>query len=149
MFLIGHRGNLDGPSPEFENQPNYLIGGLLHNNFHMEIDVWKQEGQLYLGHDSPTYKVNDDFIVNARFWCHAKNLDAFTHMLNNPLVHCFWHQEDDFVLTSRGFIWTYPDKELTPKSILVMPEMCNSDNVVPTAAGICSDFIRRYNSNDC
>ena len=36
--------------------------------------------------------------------------------------HYFWHQEDDFTLTSKNYIWTYPGKPYTPKSIIVMPE---------------------------
>ncbi len=145
MFLIAHRGNFEGPCPEYENCPKYLLEGLVTNNvFHMEIDVWKKNGQLYLGHNAPNYKVNDDFIVNSRFWCHAKNLEAFEHMLNRPLVHCFWHQEDDFVLTSRGYIWTYPGKTLTSKSIYVMPEQCGFEELPFEIAGICSDFINNY-----
>ena len=34
----------------------------------------------------------------------------------------FWHQQDDFTLTNRGYIWTYPGKCITPMSIMVMPE---------------------------
>ena len=142
-ILIAHRGNMDGPSPEYENKPNYVFGALRgYNDVHVEIDVWRIEGELLLGHDSPQHKINDDFLVDAKLWCHAKNMEVFEYMLNNPLVHCFWHQNDDFVLTSRGYIWTYPGKPLVEKSICVLPEQVNQD---PTpAVGICSDFIDRY-----
>ena len=141
-ILIAHRGNVEGPSPEYENKPNYVFGCLrAYDNIHVEIDVWRVDGELLLGHDSPQYSINDAFLVDARLWCHAKNLDAFEHMLNNPLVHCFWHQEDDFTLTSRGYIWTYPDMPLCEKSICVQPE---EDIKLPPVAGICSDFIGKY-----
>lgn len=146
MFLIAHRGNFEGPCPEFENRPSYLMSGLsVDREVHMEIDVWRKKGQLYLGHDFPQYKVNDDFIVNARFWCHAKNLDAFEYMLGSPLTHCFWHQNDDHVLTSRGYIWTFPGKRLGSRSICVMPETgVVSKEVLSEVAGVCTDFIGRY-----
>ena len=60
-------------------------------------------------------------------------------------IHCFWHQEDDFTLTSRGFIWTYPGKELTLKSICVLPE--STDNEIGECFGICSDVIKKYKQN--
>ena len=146
MFLIAHRGNFEGPCPEFENRPHYLMEGLDHSrDVHMEIDVWLKEGQLYLGHDYPQYKINDDFLINARFWCHAKNLPAFEYMLNNPIIHCFWHQNDDYVLTSRGYIWTFPGRNLGPQSICVMPEMqLVPQDALDKVAGICTDYIDRY-----
>ena len=52
-------------------------------------------------------------------------------------VHCFWHQEDDVTLTSKGYLWTYPNKQLTPKSIAVLPEGVIEEEI----AGFCSDFI--------
>jgi hypothetical protein len=57
-------------------------------------------------------------------------------------VHCFWHQKDDFTLTSRGYIWTYPNKEVVKNSIIVCKDLeetlqYSSINI----AGICSDFI--------
>ena len=141
-ILIAHRGNLEGPSVEYENNPNYVSGGLFaYPSLHAEIDVWFQKGDFFLGHDDPRYKINEDFLVNARLWCHAKNLPAFERMLSNPLIHCFWHQEDDFVLTSRGYIWTYPEKKLTPKSICVMPELWKEVPNTFGVAGVCSDFI--------
>ena len=59
----------------------------------------------------------------------------------------FWHQEDDFTLTSRGVIWTYPNKELTPKSICVLPERNNDNSLTmlpKELLGICSDYIVNY-----
>ena len=56
-------------------------------------------------------------------------------------VHCFWHQGDDYTLTSNGYIWTYPGKLLTTKSICVKP---NSIEEIKGCSGVCSDYIRRY-----
>jgi len=52
-------------------------------------------------------------------------------------IHCFWHQEDDVTLTSKGYLWTYSGKELTENSIAVLPEKKPDVEV----AGICSDYV--------
>jgi len=57
-------------------------------------------------------------------------------MLLNKNIHCFFHQEDDVTLTSKGYIWTYPNKQLTDKSIAVLPK----EKPIIEVAGICSDF---------
>ena len=149
-ILIAHRGNMEGPSPEYENKPNYIMGGLAaHHWLHCEIDVWAMGGEFFLGHDAPQHQVNEEFLVNARLWCHAKNLPALESMLKNPLIHCFWHQGDNFVVTSRGYIWTYPGEVLTPVSIWVLPEATSFAypyEGVPKYAGICSDYIERYHA---
>jgi len=75
-------------------------------------------------------------------WCHAKNLQAFEALLKVG-VHCFWHQEDDYTLTSKGIIWAYPGKAVTENSICVMPERFNSD-IDPNCLGICSDTVEHY-----
>jgi hypothetical protein len=134
---------MEGPDRGFENKPTYILGGLAaYAWLHCEIDVWLVEGQFFLGHDAPAYAVEEDFLVNARLWCHAKNTEAFDRMLKNPLIHCFWHQEDDVVLTSRGFLWTFPGKPLTRNSICVLPEESGQDP--EGCVGICSDFIWSY-----
>jgi hypothetical protein len=33
-------------------------------------------------------------------------------MLIKTKCHYFWHQEDDYTITSKGFIWVYPGKPL-------------------------------------
>lgn len=145
-ILIAHRGNIDRPAPEYENKPRYIAAALssYDQKLHCEIDVWYLHGEFYLGHDGPTYGINETFLMNARLWCHAKNLAAFEVMLKNPLIHCFWHQEDDFVLTSRGYIWTYPGKPLTSNSICVMPELSKEVQDLSNVAGICSDHLEKY-----
>jgi hypothetical protein len=63
--------------------------------------------------------------------------------LEKTNAHYFWHQEDDYTITSKGFIWTYPGKKLFLKSICVLPEKFNYEKIKCT--GICSDFIEKYN----
>jgi hypothetical protein len=55
-----------------------------------------------------------------------------------PHLNYFWHQEDNFTLTSQGYIWTYPDKDVTNKSIAVLVDKELAPDGV---AGVCSDYI--------
>ena len=142
MILISHRGNIDGKNPERENDPLYITKAI-QRGFDVEVDVWYKNGDLYLGHDKPQYRMPDlDFFKDGKLWCHAKNIEALHFMLNED-IHCFWHQGDDVTLTSKGYMWTYPGKQLTEKSICVKPEL--SDKKLKKVMGICSDFIERYN----
>ena len=142
MVLISHRGNMDGIYPEMENNPIY-IDRALKNGYDVEIDVWYEDGIWYLGHDKPQYKIDLDYLKNDKFWCHAKNIEALNRMLKED-IHCFWHQEDDVTLTSKGYMWTYPGKPLTDNSICVKPK--KNDKIMKKTFGICSDFIVYYNN---
>ena len=145
MILISHRGNLNGVSSR-ENRPGYIHKALW-QGFDVEIDVWYVDGEFWLGHDIPQYKIEENFLENPRLWCHAKNIDTLYKMTSNSLIHCFWHQDDDVTLTSRGYLWTYPGKQLTKKSICVLPEFEDKKSKVilpKNVAGICSDFIVRF-----
>ncbi|MEK6883118.1 MAG: hypothetical protein AABY22_26065 [Nanoarchaeota archaeon] len=131
-ILISHRANLDGRIIEKENNPDYIKSAIEY--FHVEIDVWNINNNWFLGHDKPQYKIGEIFLQNDKFYCHAKNLDAFNKMLDNKKIHCFWHQNDDYALTSKGFIWTYPKKQICEKSIIV------SNKLVRDCYGICTDY---------
>ena len=141
MKLIAHRGNLNGPRPDKENSPEYLLRAV-DNGYDCEVDVWVLDDDIWLGHDHPDYIVTKEFINNPAFWNHAKNLKALYYMLDNN-IRCFWHEGDERTLTSDGFIWTYPDKEVTDKSIICL--INNTDPIPDNCYGICSDWVSKYN----
>ena len=140
MILISHRGNLSGDNPELENSPKY-IWSALNSGFDVEIDVWFHDGDFWLGHDEPQYKVDVEFLINDKFWCHAKNIEALLEMKKYP-IHYFWHEEDTVALTSKNYVWAYPGKQPIKGSIAVMPE--RSDDDISVCKGICSDVIKKY-----
>lgn len=120
MIKIAHRGNINGPSHR-ENQPMYLADAIA-KGFDVEFDLWKIKDLLWLGHDGPQYLINDSFLIDtgANSWIHCKNLDALYYLNSTfPQLNYFWHQEDDHTLTSQGYIWTYPGKDVTPNSVIV------------------------------
>jgi hypothetical protein len=57
MLLIAHRGNINGPNIELENNPDYILN-TLKLGYDCEIDVWKINNKLLLGHDKPDYKID-------------------------------------------------------------------------------------------
>ena len=146
--FIAHRGNLFGPNPKLENKPSYIID-TLNNNYDVEIDIWYDNG-WWLGHDNPQYKINYKWINDKqqKLWIHCKNIEAlyrFSKNDNNIGINSpnyFWHQNDDCVLTSHNFIWTYPGKFLTKRSIAVLPETINNytKTQLKNCWGICSDY---------
>jgi hypothetical protein len=140
MIKISHRGNIYGPNKEQENKPEYIMKAI-NLGFDVEIDVWYDSNSFYLGHDSPDYKIDESFLLKQNLWCHAKNIIALKKMLEIGVQNCFWHQEDDCTLTSSGYIWTYPGKELNDLSICVMPD--NFQNI-KGCSGLCSDYIGEF-----
>jgi hypothetical protein len=144
MKLIAHRGLLNGPDETIENHPEQ-IRTVCDLGIDCEVDLWVNDSHLYLGHDFPQYKISHDFLSNTNLWIHAKNLSAL-YYLTNTNFNYFWHQTDDFTLTSKGFIWTYPGQDLRTTSIMVLPE-----NIDPTLAivknakcyGVCTDYINK------
>ena len=153
MIKISHRGNIGGPLPERENSPDY-IQEAISRGFEVKIDVWYQPVELgvmwnprnindgwFLGHDGPKHKIDFSFLMSKDLWCQAKNLKALQTMINYNIL-CFWHQEDDFSLTSTGHIWTRPDKMVCKNSILVCQTLektleASKKNIY----GVCSDYV--------
>lgn len=139
MKIISHRGNLDGPQ-EHDNVISELEQ--VSKEMLVEVDVWHMEHGWYLGHDGPERAISFDFITNPNFILHAKNLDAL-YKLTGTNLHYFWHQEDDFTLTSKQIIWTYPKKEVTNRSIIVCQTLEEVEQYkTKDIWGICTDYVK-------
>jgi len=141
MILIAHRANLNGPDYSTANTPRQ-INKVIELGLNCEVDVWKVNDDFFLGHDEPKYKTELEFLKNDKLWCHAKNLEALESMLYNN-IHCFWHETDQFTLTSKGYIWTFPDRPVCAKSIIVKLNRGSDSNSTsePRCHGICSDYL--------
>lgn len=140
MLKIAHRGNTNGASHK-ENQPGYLKDAIA-KGFDVEFDLWKLKDLLWLGHDGPQYFIDDAFLLEtgANSWIHCKNLDALHYLATTfPQLNYFWHQEDDYTLTSQGYIWTYPGKEVSNHSVIVDLEGKTEYNCY----AICSDYFAK------
>lgn len=149
MKLIAHRGNFNGINIERENSPEYISECIMFG-YDAEIDIWLKDGELFLGHDFAKYKIDLKFLTKLKtvLWVHAKNIEVLPLLIANDL-NCFWHNTDDCVLTSKNYIWTYPGKTLTHKSIIVMPDILPDEQAKEwmrhqEPAGLCSDNIYKY-----
>ena len=142
MKLIAHRGNIHGPNEELENNPNQ-IDKCIELGYDVEIDLRYDElsKNIWLGHDLPQYPITWDWL-NQRYdklWIHCKDFISLNKFsFGNSQYNYFWHQEDDFALTSKGYIWTYPGKDVGSRSVLVDLDGNNSSQ---KCYGICSDFL--------
>ena len=144
-YLISHRGNINGRNEKRENNPDY-INEALHKGYDVEIDVWVIDEKIFLGHDEPIYKIDLIFLYNSKLWCHAKNFEALSLMtLHKENIHCFSHENDKHIFTSKGYIWAYIGEKINNSTICVMPEKSNySDLELKNCLGICSDEISKY-----
>ena len=145
MKLIAHRGLTQGPNKDLENNPDQILKAIS-QGYDCEIDLWKINADLWLGHDAPQYPISQKFLDRnyESIWIHAKNLNALYFLTRAAYIY-FWHENDAFTLTSNRYIWTYPDKELTNQSICVMPEWHDPEfkNLNKICYGICSDYVEK------
>lgn len=143
MIFISHRGNINGPNPERENQIGY-INEARDKGFDVEIDVWIVWGHFWLGHDEPQYKIEPHWLMARGLWCHAKNPEALFQLQRRNL-HYFWHQEDDYTVTSKGYIWVHPKARLLRDSINVLPEnRADTHEEFDDCYGVCSDYVEGF-----
>jgi hypothetical protein len=145
-LLIAHRGNLSGPNKNYENKPDYIVEAI-NKGYDAEIDLRFDEKseQFYLGHDSNQYKISYEWLLkySDNIWVHCKDFKAL-EMLNtikSPLNY-FWHEDDKFTLTSKGFIWTYPKNITGENSVIVS---LGADRPRGDYFAICSDYVHNLN----
>ena len=149
MKLIAHRGNVVGPNIDLENHPKYIENALA-VGFDAEIDLWFIDSELkfYLGHDAPQYLISFDWLdKHAEYlWIHCKNNKAIFEMSKVKHFNYFWHQSDNYTITSAGYIWAYPGQEINLNSILVLPEknsdIFKMDLSKVNSFGVCSDYVK-------
>lgn len=109
MKIISHRGNIRGPVPDKENRPSY-IDCAIGNGYEVEVDLRCIDGELWLGHDNPQYKIDNAWMDKRKeyLWIHCKNLQAAKECQKNN-YNSFCHSQDPFVYTSDGKIWIHND----------------------------------------
>ena len=105
MKIISHRGNVRGPIPEKENRPSY-IDCAIGNGYDVEIDLRIFDGELWLGHDVPQYKVEHSWLQPRKeyLWIHCKDLAAAKECWE---YQSFCHMGDPYTYTSTGKIWLH------------------------------------------
>ena len=144
MRLISHRGNINKPISLKENTSDYILLAL-EKGYDVEIDVWNINKEFYLGHDRPIEKLNLEWVIkyNNKLWIHSKDVASLEFFKND--FNTFYHTYEDYVLTSKNYIWSYVGKPLSPNIIAVLPEKGDYNlTELKTCFGICSDYIETY-----
>jgi hypothetical protein len=145
MKLISHRGNVNGPQPHKENRPSY-IDCAIRQGYDVEIDVTFLEGNFWLGHDTPDYKIELSWMLPRKdnLWFHCKDLLSCIKLLESHVdFKSFCHRADPYVLTTTGHIWVHEfsdvinDKCIIP--LLTREELLSQHKQFKPYA-ICTDF---------
>lgn len=145
MLIISHRGNLVGSDLSSENTIEQVEKALA-SGFDVEIDLWRIQNTLYLGHDLPMVKVSLDWLDQHRnfLWIHCKNIEAFEFLDASYSFNLFVHEDEPVVITTKGYRWYYPGHNF-PNGICVMPEK-NDLKIKPETLGVCTDFPIKFQS---
>lgn len=147
MQWILHRGNKNGPG-SCENSPIKIIESLK-EGYNIEIDLWYNNNNFFLGHDYPQYIVDEDFLNNKGLWIHCKDSITLEYMVENKKhTNFFYHTNEDYILTSFGYIWCYVGKPPLKNSVIVMPEKnidrYSIEELFSKTSIVCSDFLPDY-----
>ena len=143
MKLIAHKGNVYGPDSLKENTPEQ-IEWCIENGYDVEIDVRysPEKDKFYLGHDDLQHEINWWWLAGKQknLWIHCKDLftlHEFTARTSG--YNYFWHQRDDYTLTSKGQIWASPAQDYNKDTVRVIedPEEVKEYDCY----AICSDYV--------
>ena len=143
MKLIAHKGNINGPDPSTENHPDQ-IDKCIAEGYDVEIDVRYnvEKDKFYLGHDESKYEINWWWLAGKleHLWIHCKDLTTLHEFTSNTSgYNYFWHQGDDYTLTSKGQIWASSGKPYKDDTVIVVE---NPEDVKEyDCYGICSDYV--------
>ena len=174
MILISHRGNLNGAIPERENTKEY-IQEALDLGFHVEIDIWREDNKLYLGHDRAENEVEEQWLLDRRkkILVHAKNPEALFYLTRSSIsrdecLSVFFHENDRYTIIQNGrnnlgvlvdgLIWADDTTNLNSKCVVPIlhkmdwdklnhPDNRSAQISKQKVWGICSDYIDFLNKN--
>ena len=159
--LIAHRGNLNGRIPEKENKPSYIIEAI-DSGFDCEIDLrMDKKNRLHLGHDENQYRIEPDFLLeySKNLWVHCKDRDSLNLMVTDEkyrdAINYFFHITDDYTITSKGYVWAYPNKQMTDQNCVMVVLDQNAIDIiagkdlssVANPFGICTDWVVKLSSH--
>jgi 3-deoxy-D-manno-octulosonate 8-phosphate phosphatase (KDO 8-P phosphatase) len=138
MRLIAHRGNYNGPDPERENTVAYLEAALK-AGFDVELDVFCENGVLYLGHDrkvkrgsQPVIEMGQrvmgwiefnrvpsiEWLRDSRKWVHCKDQASYDILSVYQDCQCFMHDTEPHVSVfgyRDGYLsWVHGDQPFPP-----------------------------------
>lgn len=146
MKIISHRGNINGIIENKENRPSY-IDAALQLGYDVEIDVRFIDGEFWLGHDIPQYKVDLNWMSlrKKNLWLHCKDGNSAVELCKlNDGFNFFCHSSDPYVLISNNLLWVHDlNGEIGGNCIIPLiseKDINEYNNNIPYA--ICTDFVK-------
>lgn len=148
-MFYAHRGNLEGRIAERENQPDYIDEAIA-EGYGVEVDLWKIDDRIYLGHDDGQYDIDLKWLQDRKqvLLVHTKNREALDFCLRNKL-HAFWHTDEDYVITTSGYTVGYPGKLSVGENFLLsVPERVWEIEEIEQyiTFGVISDYVKTLNT---
>lgn len=149
MKIISHRGFANGIDKSIENKPSEIESRII-EGFDVEIDLWVVNSKLWLGHDEGVYKVDIDWLLEFSnfLWIHCKSSESLNFLSSNKFknLNYFFHDTDQYTITSRGYVWCYPGADIINNSVYLFPEKftLSSSTIIRRNLSICTDFPNIY-----
>jgi hypothetical protein len=145
MILIAHRGNFNGPNLEKENKITY-IEEAIDNGYEVEIDVRMHKNTIYTGHDKPLDLISCSWLkrFNDKLWIHCKDAETLKYFADLNLCNYFWHENDSFTITSKGFILSHVNNNIKKLSGQFIKINLDNKKIHGNFVGILSDYLIKY-----
>ena len=145
MKIISHRGNINGIVPNKENRPSY-IDAAIGLGYEVEVDLRFIDGEFWLGHDEPQYKINESWINlrKDKIWYHCKDIESSLELIKiNDGYKYFCHTQDDYVITSVGKLWVHNlEGKINDECIIPLLSMLDINNYINnTPFAVCTDYV--------
>lgn len=145
MILIAHRGNINGPNPNRENTISY-IEEAISKGYNVEIDVRINNKKLYTGHDEPIDLINNNWLkkLKNKLWIHCKDHESLKHFSSLNQYNYFWHENDAYTISSKGFILSHVNNNVKKLSGLFIKISFENKKINGNFIGILSDYLLKY-----
>lgn len=141
---ISHRGNLNGPNPTMENNPDYIKSGL-DLGYDVEIDMRIKNKNLYLGHDTCDYLISEEWLKlhSSKLWIHAKDGESALWLQQRPWAHYFCHENDRYTITSKNWLWCHDwQNNLNLNCVIPLLSLHDIDKYQQKYFGaVCTDYV--------
>jgi len=145
MILIAHRGNINGPNPKRENTILY-IEEAINRGYDVELDLRILKDKIYIGHDKPIEEIKPNWLkkFKNKLWVHCKDTESLKYFADLKDYNYFWHKDDEFTITSKGFILSHTDNNIKSLSGKFIKIQLENKKINGNFVGILSDYLLKY-----
>lgn len=149
MLYISYQGIYDGTNFQDAGTPDQ-IGKSFNHGYSVLQNVWRIDGQIFLGVFQPITPVSEKFIQGPRFWLNLMNTEIQDWIVTQPAKSYpnYFHfpnaQENTPVSTSGGQLITPGTVPVNNTSIIFLPEIQDRgmySTIKLRCYGICSNYV--------